>query len=88
MHLLLAQLAVGLLNWNQIGLPPWITFATVMLLPLYGVYLASGIITLGLNSTRIRHLLRTPVVISRMAIISLSALFSARNTSWTRTPRQ
>ncbi len=87
-HLLLVQITACLMAWLQVDMPLWMVIATIGLLPLYGIYLFSGIVTLGLNTVRIWHLLRTPVVVSRMALISLLALISARNTSWTRTPRQ
>jgi cellulose synthase/poly-beta-1,6-N-acetylglucosamine synthase-like glycosyltransferase len=56
------------------------------LLGLYAVYFGVGILAIGVNARRISFLLRAPLVLSRLAIISLKSLLSHRK-AWVRTPR-
>ena len=60
--------------------------AGASLLGLYAVYFGAGILAIGVNAHRISFLLRAPLVLSRLAMISLRSLFSHRK-AWVRTPR-
>ncbi len=88
---LAATLAVGLLllpRWVPPRLSGMLAGLTLALVPLYGAYLISGIVSLGMNRTRAGHLLRSPGVLLRLCTISLWALIGPRSAHWARTPRR
>lgn len=50
-------------------------------------YFATGIVMVGLSFRRISFLLKAPLVIARLAVISLRSLVVPRHIHWERTPR-
>jgi len=72
-------------------IPEWtstmvIGFGLTLLLA-YGLYLGTGIIMVGLSIRRACFLLVAPLVVARIAIISLTTLFGSQHGQWERTPR-
>ena len=53
----------------------------------HGLYLAIGILSVGLTPNRAMLLLRAPAVVARLALISFAALLRSGPGSWHRTPR-
>jgi len=51
------------------------------------VYFALGILLLGVNRTRLGFILRSPLLVWRLARISLKGLLGRGEQDWTRTPR-
>ena len=88
LHLAATVLLGTMLPWLVPGtLSAYLARASLLVLLGYAVYLALGIASLGLNGTRLRHLLRAPWVVARLATISLAALVRPHQAPWTRTPR-
>lgn len=88
LHLATTVLLGTMLPWLVPGtLSAYLARTSLLVLLGYAVYLALGIASLGLNGTRLRHLLRAPWVVVRLATISLAALVRPRQAPWTRTPR-
>ncbi|MCP4190394.1 MAG: glycosyltransferase [Planctomycetaceae bacterium] len=87
-HLLAVQLgAAFLVWWIPSDRSVQIAYAALGLLPLYTLYLLAGIGMLGMSPRRFQHLLHTPLVLGKLASISLIALCGFQNHSWNRTPR-
>ncbi len=78
--LLLAVLVPGPRSWALLA-------ASVCVVIAHGLYLAIGILSLGLTPARALLLVRTPAVVLRLAAISFRALLPSRPGSWNRTPR-
>jgi cellulose synthase/poly-beta-1,6-N-acetylglucosamine synthase-like glycosyltransferase len=88
-HLATTLLAGWLLTWYLPGRAATVLFGLVAgLVPLYAIYLAIGIVWLGMTRSRARLLLGAPAVVAEMARISLAAIVRPAATTWTRTPRR
>lgn len=74
------QLRPGLLS-------NWLLLTGLILVLIQGLYFGMGIVSLGINSRRIKLLLGTPVLILRLMAISLLGLIRFNKDVWARTPR-
>jgi cellulose synthase/poly-beta-1,6-N-acetylglucosamine synthase-like glycosyltransferase len=74
------QLRPGLLS-------NWLLVTALTLVFIQGLYFGAGILSLGINSRRIKLLLGTPILVLRLMVISLLGLIGINRDVWVRTPR-
>lgn len=84
-----ATITIGLVIYNVWPTPLnlWASRISLLLIPAYIIWGATGVFWVGVTRTRLRHLVQTPMVVARLGWIALRALAASPNSKWRRTPR-
>jgi 1,2-diacylglycerol 3-beta-glucosyltransferase len=61
--------------------------ASLVILSIQIIYFGTGILLLGLNAQRIKFLLTSPIIVFRLALISIKGMLKFGENNWSRTPR-
>ncbi|MCA9152979.1 MAG: hypothetical protein KDA92_26935, partial [Planctomycetales bacterium] len=92
--LLLAHAAITILYfstlayWSPTPATQNALITALILAVLWMLYLAFGIVSLGLTAHRTKLLLQSPLVIGNMTLVALRSLWSTPMSEWQRTPRE